>query len=422
MVFVSHQAFSAVPAAAGDCGATQESAEMKITDIVVIPANSFLYVKVVTDEGIYGIGEAGAWGFLPAAAEAIESFKTYLIGQDPLEIEHHWQYMYRSYHFRGAAVMAGISAIDIALWDIAGKHYGVPSYKLGGGQCRNKIRTYYHVSGSTTDELIEQCVRAKELGYTAVGHLSPFLDEPRKTPWFESYANMINRAVDRVRLIREAVGDDVDLCLELHRRMKPAEAIAFGHKVEKYTPFFLEDPIIPDNFDSMALVANRINVPIATGERIHTIQEYEMLFSRNALAYARTSVCLCGGITGARKIAAIAEAHGGLIVPHNPLSPVSTAACMQVAAMVENFAIQEMPDHDGVAASERFTSADAIGKTSFTQADMVTWVPQVENGFALLSEAPGIGIDLVDDVATKFPFKRRAIFTRLHVDGSIVDQ
>lgn len=395
---------------------------MKITDIKVLPVNSFLYVKVFTDEGIVGVGESGAWGFLTASGEAVESFKTYLIGKDPLEIEHHWQYMYRCFHFRGAAVMGAISAIDIALWDIAGKFHGVPVYQLAGGKCRDKIRTYYHVSGSTTEELVENCVNAQKMGYNAVGHLSPFLDEPRSKPYYESYARMVNEAVDRVRLIREAVGDDMDLCLELHRRMKPAEAIAFAHKVEKYTPFFLEDPIIPDNFDSMALVANRCNVPIATGERIHTIQEFQMLLSRNAMAYARTSVCVCGGITGARKIAAIAESHGALIVPHNPLSPISTAACMQVAASVENFAIQELPDHEGVSASERYTSTDVVNQNAFKQSDMVTWVPKVVNGFALLPEAPGIGVELVEDVEKKFPFKRRTINTRLHMDGSIVDQ
>lgn len=395
---------------------------MKITDIKVIAANRFLYVNIHTDEGIYGIGESGTWGFLDASAEAVNSFKTYLIGQDPLRIEHHWQYMYRCFHFRGAAVMGALSAIDIALWDIAGKYYGVPVYQLLGGKCRERVRTYYHVSGETTEELIESCIKAKNLGYNAVGHLSPFLDEPRNKPYYESYANMINKAVDRVRQIREAVGDEVDLCLELHRRMKPSEAIAFAHKVEKYTPFFLEDPIIPDNFDSMALIANKINIPIATGERIHTIQEFEMLLSRNALAYVRTSVCMCGGITGSRKIAAIAEAHGAQIVPHNPLSPVSTAACLQIAASVENFAIQELPDHSGVAASERFTSSQGIINQSFKQSDMVTWVPTCKNGFASLPEKPGIGIDLVDEIKEKFPYKRRVINTRLHIDGSVVDQ
>ena len=395
---------------------------MKITDIKVVPVNAFLYVKVFTDEGIVGLGESGVWGFLNASAEAVESFKTYLIGKDPLQIEHHWQYMYRCFHFRGAAVMGAISAIDIALWDIAGKYHNVPVYELLGGKCRDKIRTYYHVSGSTTEELVANCVNAQKEGYNAVGHLSPFLDEPRSKPYYESYARMINEAVDRVRQIREAVGDDMDLCLELHRRMKPSEAIAFAHKVEKYTPFFLEDPIVPDNFDSMALIANRINVPIATGERIHTIQEFQMLLSRNAMAYARTSVCVCGGITGARKIATIAESVGAQIVPHNPLSPVSTAACMQVAASVENCAIQEMPDHGGISATERYTSTNAMNQKSFSQSDMVTWVPKIENGFALLPEAPGIGVELVEDAEKKFPFKRRTINTRLHIDGSIVDQ
>lgn len=395
---------------------------MRITDIKVIPVNRFLYVKVFTDEGITGIGESGAWGFLDASAEAVNSFKTYLIGKDPLQIEHHWQYMYRCFHFRGAAIMGAISALDIALWDIAGKYFNVPTYMLLGGKCRDKVRTYYHVSGETTEELIANCAKAKEQGYNAIGHLSPFLDEPRSKPYFLPYTKMINEAVDRVRMIREAVGDEVDLCLELHRRMKPAEAIAFAHAVEKYNPFFLEDPIVPDNFDSMALIANRINVPIATGERIHTIQEFEMLLSRNAMAYARTSTCLCGGITGTKKIAAIAEAHGVQLVPHNPLSPVSTAACIQIAVAIENFAIQELPDHEGISATERYTSTNVIRQDEFKQSDMVTWVPKAENGFIDIPKQPGIGIELVEDVEIKYPYKRRVINTRLSIDGSIVDQ
>ncbi|MFD1848879.1 mandelate racemase/muconate lactonizing enzyme family protein [Oceanobacillus bengalensis] len=395
---------------------------MKITDVKVIPVNRFLYVKIFTDEGLVGLGESGAWGFLDASAEAVKSFKTYLIGKDPLQIEHHWQYMYRSYHFRGAAIMGAISAIDIALWDIAGKWFNVPTYTLLGGKCRDKIRTYYHVHGETTEELVENCVKAKELGFNAIGHLSPFLDEPRSTPYFVPYAKMIKDAVERVRMIREAVGDDVDLCLELHRRLKPGEAIAFAKAVEKYHPFFLEDPVIPDNFDSMALVASKSNVPIATGERIHTIQEFEMLLSRNAMSYARTSVCLCGGITGTKKIAAIAEAHGVQIVPHNPLSPVSTAACIQVATAIENVAILELPNHDTVSATEKFTSAQTVKNTSFKQSDMVTWVPNVNDGFIDVPEQVGIGIDLVEGIEGKYPYERREIYTRLHKDGSVVDQ
>jgi galactonate dehydratase len=395
---------------------------MKITDLAILMVNYFMYVKIFTDEGLTGIGECGAWGFLDAAAEAARMFKTYLIGKDPLQIEHHWQYMYRSFHFRGAAVMGAISAVDIALWDIKGKYCNAPIYQLLGGKCRDKIRVYFHVHGTTIEELIEDCKKAKAQGYTAVGHLSPFLDEPRDKPYFETGARRINRAAARVRQIREAVGDDLDLCLELHRRMNPAEAIVFAHKVEEYTPFFLEDPIRPDNFDAMALIANRINLPIATGERIHTVQEFEMLLSRNAVSYVRTSVCLCGGITGARKIAAIAEAHDALIVPHNPLSPVSTAACLHIAAAVENFAIQELPDHSGPAATERYVHDKEENVRALKQTDIVTGFPAIENGFIALPEGHGLGLDLTGNVEERFPRRKRELYTRLNTDGSICDQ
>ena len=397
---------------------------MKITDVKPLFVNTFLYVRVYTDEGLVGLGESGAWGYQNAAAEVVNTFKEYLIGKDPLRIEHHWQYMYRAFHFRGAAIMGAISAIDIALWDIAGKFYDVPVYRLLGGGCRDKARTYMQVSGATTEELVENCIQAKKVGYTAVGHLNPFLDTPRKEPFFSTYANMLDEAAERVAIIRDAVGNDVDLCLELHRRLKPAEAIAFAHKVERFTPMFLEDPIPPDNFDEMANVAAGVHVPIATGERIHTIQEYNMLFSRNAMAYARTCVCLCGGLSGAKKIAAMAEAKGVQIVPHNPLSPVSSAVCLQLAAAVENFAIMELPDHSMAATTERYSSSPSTPEEvkAFHTRDIATWSPQVTNGFASLPEAPGIGVDLVEDAEKRFPYKRKALLTRLHVDGSVVDQ
>jgi len=395
---------------------------LKITEVNLVPANRFLYVHIKTDEGITGIGESGAWGFLDASAEVINSFKTYLIGKDPLLVEHHWNYMYRSFHFRGATIMGALSAIDIALWDISGKWFDVTVYALLGGKCRNKIRTYYHVMGETTEDLIENCVKAKEEGFNAIGHLSPFLDEPREEPYFLPYAKKLNEAIKRVEKIRDTLGNEVDLCLELHRRMKPGEAIVFAQKVGKYFPFFIEDPIVPDNFDSMALVAEKSNVPIATGERIHTIQEFEMLLSRNAMSYARTSVCLCGGITGTKKIANLAEARGVQIVPHNPLSPVSTAACIQIAASTENFAMLELPNHDTVAATEMFTSSNNSPNQNFKQSDMVDWTPKVEKGFIETPNRIGIGVNLVRDIESVFPYKRRTINTRLSIDGSIVDQ
>ncbi|MFT8318008.1 MAG: galactonate dehydratase [Sporolactobacillus sp.] len=393
---------------------------MKITDVKALLVNRYLFVKVYTDEGIVGIGESGAWGFLDASKGAIEAFKTYLIGQDPLKIEHHWQYMYRCWHFRGAAIMGAISAIDIALWDIAGKFYKTPVYNLIGGRCREKVRVYCHVGGSTTDEVLTHLKAAKRQGYNAIGHLSPFLDESRAVPYFKTHAAEIGEAIERVAAYREAVGPDVDLCIELHTRLKPADAIVFSKGVEKYLPLFLEDPVGPDNFNSMELVANKTSLPIATGERLNSPQEFAMLIQRNAVQYVRPDVCMCGGITGAKKIAAIAEANDVLVVPHNPLSPISTAACLQIAVSIPNFALLEYPGDDQPALSEKYGSTNV--EKGVRKKDVVKKTFKCEQGFMEIPRSSGIGTELIDNVETKFPYVRRSIETRLHIDGSVVDQ
>lgn len=379
---------------------------MKITKIEPIFVDRYLFVKVHTDAGVTGVGESGSWGYLESSAEAMKTFSRYLIGQDPLKIEHHWQYLYRWSAFRGAAIMGALSAIDIALWDIAGKHYGVPSHRLLGGPTRDKVRVYYHVFGETREELVQGVKDAKAQGYTAVGHLTPFTDARRDEPYYETHANKIDHAVEAVRQYREAVGNDVDLCIELHRRMTPAEAIVLAHAIEKYNPFFYEDPIMPDNLDAMGEVAQKINIPIATGERMHTIYEFEMLLRRGAVQYVRSNVCMTGGLTGAKKIAALAEAHYARVVPHNPLGPVSTAACVQLDACIPNFGLQEYP----------------IGEHEAPKNEMVKKPLEREGGYLLVPDAPGIGIELADDAAERHPYRPREVMTRLHVDGSVVDQ
>lgn len=377
-----------------------------ITGIDTLLIDRYLFVEVHTNAGITGLGESGAWGFLEASAAAVETFKRYLIGQDPLRIEHHWNYLYRWTHFRGAAIMGALSAIDLALWDIAGKHLGVPCYQLLGGKVRDKARVYYHVFGETKEELIQGCVDAKARGFTAVGHLTPFLDEPRSVPYFETHASKMDAAIHTVARYREALGDDVDLCIEIHRRMAPAEAIVLARGIEPYHPFFYEDPILPDNLDAMALVAERIHIPIATGERLHTIQEFEMLLARGAVQYVRPDVCLAGGLSHSKKIAALAEAHNVGVVPHNPLSPVSTAACIQLAACIPNFALQEYP----------------LGEDEPPKSEIVKSTVALEDGFLIIPDAPGLGIELAPDAAERFPYRPREVHTRLHVDGSVVDQ
>ena len=302
--------------------------------------------------------------------------------------------------------MGALSAIDIALWDIVGKHFGVPCYQLLGGKTRDKARVYYHVFGSTKEELIQGCVEAKRQGFTAVGHLTPFLDEPRATPYFKTHVDKMEDAIETVGRYRDAVGVEVDLCIEIHRRLTPSEAIVLARGIEPFYPFFYEDPILPDSFDAMALVAQNIHIPIATGERLHTIYEFEALLSRGAVQYVRPDVCLAGGLTGSKKIAALAEAHHVGVVPHNPLSPVSTAACLQLAACIPNFALQEYP----------------TGELEPPKSEIIHTPLRVEDGFLIIPDAPGIGIELAPDAQERHPYKPREMQTRLHVDGSVVDQ
>lgn len=379
---------------------------MKITSVEAIPVDRYLFAKVHTDEGIVGVGESGAWGHLEASEAAINKLATYLVGKNPLLIEHHYQYMFRFGHFRGAAIYGALSALDIALWDIAGKYFGVPVHQLLGGKVRDKARVYYHVFGNTRDTLIQGVKDAKAQGFTAVGHLTPFLDEDRDLPFFKTHANKMQDAIDTVGAYREAVGNDVDLCIEIHRRLTPAEAIVLGRGIEQYNPFFYEDPIMPENFDEMGHVASHINIPIATGERLHSIHEFAMLLKRGAVQYVRPDVCLAGGITQTKKIAALAEANYVGVVPHNPLSPISTAACLQIAACIPNFALQEYP----------------IGELEPPKSDIVKTPLKVENGYLIIPDAPGIGIELADDAQEKYPPIMRPVRTRLGVDGAVIDQ
>ena len=384
---------------------------MKITKVEPLLVDRFCFVRIETDAGITGIGESGAWGQLEASAASITKYAEYLVGKDPRPIEHHWNVMLRANHFTGGAITGAVSAIDIALWDIKGKLHGVPVYELLGGKMRHKARLYGHVKGRTIETLLGEAKRLKADGFTALGHLNPLLDEEMDAPYYKSHVDKIETAIDNVRRLREAVGPEVDLCIEIHRRLTPPEAIALGRGIEKYTPMFFEDPLRPNSFDAMALVAEHINIPIATGERFTSLYQFQTLLTRNAVQYLRPDVCLCGGITGTKKIAAIAEAHDAWIVPHNPLSPVSTAACLQIAACIPNFAIQEYPSR----------TPEIDGGSALLGNDLATGLAEQVGGFITIPEAPGIGLELVEDIERRFPMKPRPIRMRPHVNGSVVD-
>lgn len=381
---------------------------MKITDVETIEMKHYLFVKVHTDAGITGLGEAGNWGFLKATKSAIEKFSEFLINQDPFPIEHHVQNMYRAMYFRGSVIMSAISALEIALWDIKGKAFGVPVYELLGGKTRSKVRTY--CSGlsdfqKTSKEIAEEFQRLKEEGFTASKIFLP-VDQISEDGKESYYNSKVQIAVEKVARVREAVGEMFDLILEVHRSMSVPEAVAFANQVECYHPMVLEDPVGPDNADSMAYVAQHVNVPIATGERYISLGEFAVLLQRHAARYVRPDVCAVGGINASRKIAALAEAQDVLVIPHNPLGPVSTAACLQLSACISNLGIMELP---GFMLNGK---EDAMVKEPL----------EIQKGCLLVPDRPGIGIELAEDAPSIFPAHDRASnHAHLNFDGSVRD-
>ena len=373
---------------------------MKIEAVETIAADRWLFVRVHTEEGITGLGEVGLWGYPEASLAVVKTFEQYLVGQDPLRIEHHWQYLYRNSHFRGAAICGALGAVDIALWDIAGKRYDAPAYQLMGGACRDRVRVYMHVGGSTADALVESALSAVKQGYTAV-RFTPF------PPDFQNvrYDGILDAIVERVAAVREALGTGVDLCVEMHRRLSPPEAVALSRELEPFRPFFLEDPIVPDSVTTMGEVAKKCRIPIATGERLHTIYEFRELLENGGAQYVRADVCLAGGLTHCKKIAGLAESYHVGVIPHNPLSPVSTAACVQLDACIPNFVLQE------------YTGEDRPPKSRVLKSPLT-----LEDGHLIVPDAPGIGVELNDEGIREMPFSPRFSDTPVRTDGSVADR
>ena len=367
---------------------------MKIEQIDTFLVDAWLVVRVQTDAGISGVGEATFWAQPATTAEAVRYFSKYLVGKDPLRMDHHWLSLYRSSSFRGAALGAALSAIDVALWDIAGKHYGAPVHALLGGKHRDKIRMCALVMSGDADEVAEMAVEAAREGHTAV-KIDPIA--PGYGDW--SQARLIADAVYRVGSVREAVGPDVDVCVELHRKLSPAQAIALAKKLEPFDPLFIEDPIPPDSVESMAEVASKVTLPIATGERLHTLYEFKEVLSNQAAHDLKVDVGLQGGFSQCKKIAALAEAYHATVSPHNARGPVLTAAHVQLSAAIPNFLVLEyMPG---------------------PKDDIVSPQLPVNNGYIKVPDTPGIGVELDVEAVARYPHTPGTPGTAWREDGSV---
>ncbi len=331
------------------------------------------FVEITTDSGLKGLGQSACWAYPAAVSDIVDVFAEYLIGKDPGNIEHHWQHLYRMGPFRGSLVGGALSAVDIALWDIKGQHLGVPIWDLLGGKCRDRIRLMLLLLGDFgPDEIAGKVGVGVAQGFTAVK-----FDPIPTNAGDMAVDRLVHDVTDRVASARETAGRDVDIVLEFHRRLTPMVAMPLISALQEFNCLFIEDPVQIDSISSQADVAARSVVPIANGERLHTIWEYRELLEQGGSQYLRPDPGLAGGITHCKKISAIGESYHSAVVTHNFLGPVLTAASIHLMTSIPNFVVQEFSTIDEGPA--------ATGYISHLKR---------EGGEMLVPDAPGLGVSL----------------------------
>ena len=361
---------------------------MKITTVEAYPVTegrrSHLFVIVDTDEGIYGVGESGLTGRMRAVVGAIDHFRPLLVGQDPFRIGHIWQLLSRGGFFPAKLILSSaMSAIDIALWDIKGKALGVPVYELLGGRVRDKVVCYPHNGGGAEiSRLVESCLQTKEEGWKYVRWSVPLTGEtlePRQG---------VRTAIRQFQAVREAVGDEIEICFDVHTRLDLPEAVWLCREVEAFHPFFIEDPLRSENPDSFKTLRPRTGVPLAAGEQFGSKWQFRQLIEEEWIDYARIDLCIAGGLTEALKIAGWCETHYIKLALHNPLGPVSSAACLHLNLACPNFGVQEQPRKPGTSMTNVFPV-------------QIAW----EDGYLLPPDRPGLGVEFDREAAKKHPFQ-----------------
>ena len=396
---------------------------MKITDVKTFlihdpdrPERNYTFVKVYTDEGLTGLGEAGIpWKEL-AIQGMVETYKPLLIGMDPSRIEHIWQMLWRGQFFRGGHVhAAALAAIDLALWDLRGKALGVPVYDLLGGRTRDYARCYCHVQRrdiaeggeadprrAGIDAMVEYAKKQVADGWRFVRFGVGEGGTQERDGIFEQAAAM-RWTVDAFAALRDALGPEVEICVDFHQRTTPPYAIQIARALEPLRPFFVEDPLRAENAAELRYLRQHISVPIATGEQLASKWEWQALIEGSLMDYCRVDLCICGGLTEARKIAGWCETHYIEQAPHNPLGPVSTAACLHFDLSTPLFAVQELTWRPEIIA------------------DIVRTDMRLEGGKLYSGGSPGLGVELDEEAAAAYPFRLQKLQILRREDNSVSD-
>ena len=381
---------------------------MKITKITtyIVPPR-WLFLKIETDEGIFGWGEPVIEGRAHTVAAAVDELSDYLVGQDPLQIEKHWQAMYRGAFYRGGPIlMSAIAGVDQALWDIKGKYHNAPVHQLLGGQVRDRIRVYAWVGGDRPDAIVASANAAIAGGFKATK-----MNITEEMQIVDTMAT-VDQAVERMASLREAVGNKLDIAVDFHGRVHAPMARVLIKALEPYSPFFIEEPVLSEHLEAMAELRKNTHIPIATGERLFSRFDYKRVFTLGAADIIQPDLSHAGGITECKKIADMAEAWDIGLAPHCPLGPIALAACLQVDAVCQNAFIQEQSQ--GIHYNQSNDLTDYLVDPS---------VFHYKDGYVDIPQKPGLGIEIDEEVV----LERAKIGHRWrnplwnHADGSIAE-
>ena len=404
-------AAAGIAALAGPEGLLAEAREkarplgLKVTDlktfIVDAGGKNFVFVKVYTNKGIVGLGEGSTTSKARTIEAAILEHKRYLVGEDPTDIEMHYQAMYRWARWRGGPILcSAVSAVEIALWDILGQALGQPIWRLLGGKAREKARMYVHARGATTEEIAKNWLTAKQEGWTACkgGFIRPYglVVDPHRA---------VRDGLAKLKAVREAVGEDFLICIDAHGVPTPTMAVEFCTGAEQYHPYFVEEATQIEDLGELAHLRSKTKVPLATGERLFTKYAFTEICARHLVDYVQPDVAHCGGILEMKKIGTIAEAFRISLAPHNPQAMVTTLASLHVAFAAPNFTIQEIIGNPSQYFQDLFCGQGA----------------KCVDGFALPPDRPGLGVDLDEKVAAKRPYVPANRPRMRFEDGSVTD-
>ena len=367
----------------------------------------WLFLKIETDEGLIGWGEPVVEGRAHTVATAVDELSDYLVGKDPLQIEKHWQAMYRgTFYLGGPILMSAIAGVDQALWDIKGKYHDAPIHQLLGGQVRDRIKVYAWVGGDRPADIVSSAQNAVSEGFSAT---KMNLTEELQVI---DHLSKIDDAVERIASLRGAVGNKLDIAVDFHGRVHAPMAKVLIKAIEPYSPMFIEEPVKSEQLETMAQLRRNTHVPIATGERLYSRFDYKNLFILGAADIIQPDVSHAGGITECKKIAAMAESWDLALAPHCPLGPIALAACLQIDAVSQNAFIQEQSQ--GIHYNQSNELTDYLSDPS---------VLHFSAGYVDMPQGPGLGIDINED----YVIERSKVGHRWHnplwqdADGSIAE-